>query len=217
MLVKLSRCIALMTIICVMNSVQASSVVAEDLANVSSTKLIQGTIEKKYYGGRVELSAPLWTGELPTAIKFVKVNIPNTFTNYRSRAALKFSIQSLVPYAEASDARTALNLRFELWTVQGEKKAEQWLSGTDWNPLGGPTVVRWYETDVWDVPGTYNLIIKTHKIVDSDGLISRYQDGLQTLPFIIEAGEAAKKSISCKKGKTTKVFKQKKCPSGWKP
>lgn len=214
---RLRTHLVILTAAGIINSTGVSPVLAEDSATVLTVTPISATVEKKYFGGRTELSAPLWTGSVPTSVSYKKVQPANQFRNYRSLAVVRFTIQSLVPFSEASNASTALNVKFELWTLQGEKVAEHWLSGTDWNPLGGPTVVRWSEVDVWDVAGSYNLIIKTHKILDTDGLISLYQDGIQTLPFVIRAGDASPKSISCVKGKLKKVFNRKSCPSGWKP
>jgi hypothetical protein len=210
------KCASLLIAIVLVGSFGVTFAAAEDTAKVLSAVPVQATVEKKYFGGRIEVSPPLWTGSVPTSISFTKVQASNEFRNYRSFAAVTFAIQSLVPYAEASNASTALNVKFELWTVQGEKVAEHWVSGTDWNPLGGPTVVRWTEIDVWDISGTYNLIIKTHKIIDTNGLISLYQDGLQTIPFKIELSKTSKKSISCSKGKVSKKFRQQTCPPGWK-
>lgn len=211
------RQIAAVIVVGVVSSLGIPSALAEDSATVLTATPIQATVEKKYFGGRTELSAPLWAGSIPTAVAYKRIQPANEFRNYRSFAAVKFSIQSLVPFAEASNAYTALNVKFELWTQQGEKIAEHWVSGKDWNPLGGPTVVRWSEVDVWDLAGSYNLIIKTHKIIDTDGLISLYQDGIQTLPFVIRVDGAPQKSITCIKGNAQKVFNRKNCPSGWKP
>lgn len=209
--------LVLFTVVGVLNSLWVPNASAEDLATVLTASPISATVEKKYFGGRTELSEPLWTGNIPTAVSYKRVQPANEFRNYRSFAVVRFSIQSLVPFSEASNAYSALNVKFELWTLQGEKVAEHWVSGKDWNPLGGPTVVRWSEVDVWDLAGSYNLIVKTHKIIDTDGLISLYQDGIQTLPFVIRAGDAPQKSVSCVKGKQQKVFNRKNCPSGWKP
>jgi len=182
---------------------------AYDPVEVLDTVPAQGTVEIKYTNGKTEVSTPLWSGNIPSRVRAIKAS------SYSSCFELKFPIQALRPYAEIIDASTSVDIDFELWTANGEKLATKWVYSSTWNPLGGQTMVVWTECE-WEVPGSYNLIVKTKQTVSTTGLLSRYLSGMQIVPLVIDPPSKKASTVECKKGKTTKSFKRAKCPAGWK-
>ena len=100
---------------------------------------------------------------------------------------------------------------------QGEKVASNLLGYSDWNPTSGPTMVTWLECDDWLNAGTHTLIVTTQQTTSTNGLISRYLEGVQQFPFTIKP-VGSKVTIVCKKGnRVTKVKGvNPKCPTGYK-
>ena len=129
---------------------------------------------------------------------------------------MKFPIQALLPYSDIVNARSSVDIDFELWTVGGQKIATEWVYSSTWNPWGGPTVVAWSECDEWNVPGSYNLLITTKQTLSTTGLLSSYVKGLQVVTFVVDPPRTNALSVQCKKGKQTKAFSRAKCPAGWR-
>lgn len=177
---------------------------------ISATVPAQGTVEIKYSSGRTELSAPLWSGNIPSRIRAIVKD------SFQTCYELKFPIQALRPYSEIVNAGSSVDIDFELWTVAGQKISTKYVYSSTWNPLGGPTVVVWSECGEWNVPGSYNLLIKTEQTLSTTGLLSRYVSGLQVVPFIIDPPQTKTLTVECKKGKITRTFKREKCPAGWR-
>lgn len=178
---------------------------------VLATVPAQGTVDIKYSSGRTEVSAPLWSGSIPSRIRAIAVS------SYSSCYELKFPIQALRPYAEIINASSSIEIDFELWTANGEKRDTEWVFSSTWNPLGGQTMIAWTSCDTWDKPGVYNLIVKTEQTLSTTGLLSRYVSGMQVIPLTIDPPAKKASTVECKKGKQTKTFKRAKCPAGWKP
>ena len=118
---------------------------------INSSVAVGGTVTLKYLSGKVEVSAPLWTGSVPTSITGV-------YDKYQSCQTLNFPIQGMVSLDELKQNVT---VKFEVWSSQGEKLASEQLWYSDWNPTNGPTMVTWLECDDWLVPGAHTLIVTT--------------------------------------------------------
>ena len=174
---------------------------------INSSVAVGGTVTLKYLSGKVEVSAPLWTGSVPTSITGV-------YDKYQSCQTLNFPIQGMVSLDELKQNVT---VKFEVWSSQGEKLASEQLWYSDWNPTNGPTMVTWLECDDWLVPGAHTLIVTTQQTTSTNGLMSRYLEGVQQFPFTINPVNA-KSTIKCKKGRTIKTVtgRNPKCPSGYK-
>jgi hypothetical protein len=177
---------------------------------VLQTVPAQGTVEIKYSNGRTEVSAPLWSGNIPSRVRAVAVS------SYSSCYELKFPIQALRPYAEIINARSSLDIDLELWTTNGEKIETKYVYSGTWNPLGGQTMLSWTSCSAWDKPGSYNLIVKTKQTLSTTGLLSSYVSGIQVIPFVVDPPATKASTVECKKGKQIKSFKRAKCPAGWK-
>ena len=175
-----------------------------------ATTQVQGIVEIKYSNGSAQQSAPLWTGTVPTRVRFIKPN------DYQTCAEVKFQVQSLLPYDTIVNASTSVGISFELWSLQGEKVAYNNVSSYTWNPLNGPTMVVWLECGDWLVAGSYNLIIRTEQTLSTTGLLSRYLKGTVVVPFVIDPPTNKSSTTYCKKGNIKKTFKKLKCPAGWK-
>jgi hypothetical protein len=204
---KMLACLVSTTIISVAS---APAVLASTEVEVSATVPAQGTVEIKYSNGRTELSTPLWSGNIPSRVRAIVKG------SYQTCYSLQFPIQGLRPYAELVNATSEVEIDFELWTSSGLKLDTEWVYSSTWNPLGGPTVINWTACDVWNKPGSYNLLVKTQQTLSTTGLLSRYVSGLQVVPLIIDPPTSKASTIECKKGKQTKTFKRAKCPAGWK-
>lgn len=177
---------------------------AADTLTVTSATAVNGTVDLKWEDGRVETYGPLWTGQVPTG---VRIPVPKS-TYSSSCVELIFTIQAALPPEQMKD----VDVDFEVWSTGGVKAMNGGVWGySEWNPSGGPTQVDLLTCD--PLPdGTYNLFVTTKYELSTNGLISRYVDGKQTLPFTV----ARAKYVKCKKGYTTKVVPGLKCPSGWK-
>jgi len=176
---------------------------SENLTTVATTN-VSGTVDYKYSDGRVEVSAPLWTGALPTSVK-----IPVPTSSYTSSCiSMTFSIQAALPVEQMKD----VDVDLEIWSTTGTKAMSDLVWGySDWNPSGGPTQVEM--TTCSPMPdGTYNFFVTTKYELSTNGLISRYVEGKQTLAFTM----ARSPYVKCKKGFTTKIVAGNKCPKGWK-
>lgn len=158
----------------------SESVKAEDSVEILASTPMSGTVDIKYTNGTVTKSDVYWTGSIPTRIRVV------TDSKYQSCFSLKFPITPTLTYDEISNYSTELSIWFELWTTAGEKVAEDIVSGSDWNPIGGQTMHSWTECGDWQKTGSYNLIIRTEKTLATNGLLSRIQKGSQTTPLTIE-------------------------------
>jgi hypothetical protein len=189
----------------------APSALAYDQADVLETVPAQGTVEIKYSNGRTEVSAPLWSGSIPSRVRAVVAS------KYSSSCyEIKFPIQALRPYSEIVNASSSIDIDFELWTTSGQKIHSKFVYSSTWNPLGGQTMVVWSGCDQWNKPGAYNLIVKTKQTLSTTGLLSRYVSGMQVVALVIDPPTNKASTIKCKKGKQTKTFKRAKCPAGWK-
>lgn len=177
---------------------------ASETLTVTAATAVNGTVDLKYGDGRVETYGPLWTGQVPTG---VRIPVPKS-TYSSSCLELTFSIQAAMPVDQMKD----VDVDFEVWSAGGVKALDGGVWGySEWNPSGGPTQVDMLTCD--PLPdGTYNLFVTTKYEVSTNGLISRYVEGKQTLPFTV----ARAKYVKCKKGYTTKVVAGVKCPAGWK-
>lgn len=176
---------------------------AASTLTVTSTTPVNGTVDLKYNDGRVEQSAPLWTGTVPTGVR-----VPVPKDSYTSCLEVLFSVQAALPVDQMKD----VDVDFEVWSTNGTKIMSDGVSGySGWNPGGGPTQVSMTTCD--PLPdGRYNLFVTTQNELSTNGLISRYLEGKQTLPFQVTNASFVK----CKKGFTSKIVAGKKCPSGWK-
>lgn len=176
---------------------------AADVLTITSAVPFSGTVDIKYVDGRVETSEPLWTGQVPTGIR-----IPIPTNTYSSPCVeVTFPIQA----AKDGDRMKDVDVDFEVWTASGVKVMSDGVSGySGWNPSGGPTQVSMSTCSPMP-DGTYNLFVTTQDELSTNGLISRYLEGKQTLPFQVTNTSYVK----CKKGYTTKIVKGKKCKSGW--
>lgn len=181
-----------------------------DQAEVLATVPAQGTVELKYSTGRTEISTPLWSGNIPSRVRAIQVS------SYSSCYEMKFPIQALRPYAEIINASTSVTIDFELWTTNGEKKDTEYVYSGTWNPLGGQTMISWTSCDIWDVQGSYNLIVSTEQTLSTTGLLSRYVSGMQVISLVVDPPATKASTVKCKKGKVSKTFKRAKCPAGWK-
>jgi hypothetical protein len=177
---------------------------------VLQTVPAQGTVEIKYSNGRTEVSAPLWSGNIPSRVRAVAVS------SYSSCYELKFPIQALRPYAEIINARSSLDIDLELWTTNGQNIDTEYVYSRTWNPLGGQTMLSWTSCSAWDKPGSYNLVVKTEQTLSTTGLLSSYVSGTQVIPFVVDPPATKASTVECKKGKQIKSFKRAKCPAGWK-
>jgi hypothetical protein len=183
---------------------------AYDQADVLETVPAQGTVEIKYSSGRTEISAPLWSGGIPSRVRAVVAS------RFSSCHEIKFPIQALRPYSEIVNASSSVDIDFELWTTNGQKIDTKYVYSSTWNPLGGQTMVVWEGCDTWNKPGTYNVIVKTEQTLSTTGLLSRYVSGMQVVTLVIDPPTNKASSVQCKKGTQTKMFKRAKCPAGWK-
>lgn len=176
---------------------------SDDLIIVGTTN-VNGTVDVKYNDGHSETSAPFWTGALPTSVK-----VPVPTSSYASSCiSVTFAVQAALPVEQMKD----VDVTFEIWSATGTKTMTGLVWGyNDWNPSGGPTQVKMLTCDPMP-DGTYNLFVTTKNTLSTNGLISRYVQGKQTLPFTM----AHSPYVKCKKGYTTKVVAGIKCPKGWK-
>jgi hypothetical protein len=188
----------------------AQPALAWDQVEVLATVPAQGTVEIKYSSGRVEVSTPLWSGNVPSRVRAVVAD------RWATCHELTFPIQALRPYAEIVNASSSIEIDFELWTASGQKIDTEWVYSSTWNPLGGQTMIAWRACDVWNKPGSYNLIVRTEQTLSTTGLLSRYVSGMQVVPLVVEPPTNKASTVECKKGKQTKTFKRAKCPVGWK-
>jgi len=177
---------------------------AADTLTITSTQPVTGTVDIKYEDGRSETSVPLWTGSIPTGVR-----IPAPKTTYSSSCSeLTFAIQASLSYDEMSD----VDIDFEIWSTAGVKvMSDSIYSGSQWNPSGGPTQIAALTCEPF-ADGKYNLYVTTQYQLSTDGLLTYYQEGKQTLSFSVSRA----KFVKCKKGYTTKIVAKTKCPSGWK-
>lgn len=176
---------------------------AADTLTVTATSQVNGTVELRYLDGRVEQSSPFWNGIVPTGVR-----VPVPKSSYGSCLELTFQVQAVYPADQMKD----VDADFEVWSTGGVKVMSDSIWGyADWNPGGGPTQVKMLTCD--PLPdGTYNLFVTTKNELSTNGLISRYLEGKQTLPFTVTNASY----VTCKKDYTTKIFAGKKCPRGWK-
>ena len=157
------------------------SVNAADLiVQVNASTQVTGTVTSKYTNGTSVVSSPIWTGSLPTSIQPV-------YDRYQTCQTLKYTVQASLPY---ETMKSDVTLKLEIWTTAGEKIASDLVWNTDWNPLNGPTVNSWMECGDWLTVGTHNLIVTTEQTLSTNGLLSRYVEGVQTFPFTIAAAVA---------------------------
>jgi hypothetical protein len=205
-----SHVLGCVTVVIAVLAYSAVPALAFGQVEVLQTVPAQGTVEIKYSNGRTEVSAPLWLGNIPSRVRAVAVS------SYSSCYELKFPIQALRPYAEIINARSSLDIDLELWTANGLKMGTEYVYSSTWNPLGGQTMIAWTECDVWDKPGSYNLIVKTKQTLSTTGLLSSYVSGTQVIPFVVDPPATKASTVECKKGKQIKSFKRAKCPAGWK-
>ena len=153
----------------------AQSVKAADvIVSIVSSTSVSGTVTIKYTNGSSTVSAPLWTGSVPTSI--------SGYSGYQSCQYLKFPIKASLAF---ETMKSDVSVKFEIWTTAGEKLASNTVSYTDWNPIDGPTMLSWLECDDWLTVGTHNLVITTQQTLSTNGLLSRYVEGKQTFPFVI--------------------------------
>ncbi len=147
-----------------------------------------------------ERSKDLWSAEIPS-IGWITVG------NDKCRE-ITFAVTPLVE----EGARKDLEVEFELWTPEGQEIASETLYGFSWNPTGGPTQVGLFDCDY--APGTYNLFVKTEYELSTNGLISRYLEGKQTLQFTIKDTP-----LCVKKAKRTafEYVPADACPTGTEP
>lgn len=186
--------------------ISASTASAEhDLATLGTTPAA-GTVDIKFEDGRTVVSAPIWSGQIPTQ---VRINAPKD-TYSSSYKELSFAATALKTPEEMRDA----DVEVEVWDAVGNKLGSDQIYGFSWNPGGGPTMM---EVTLYDLkPGTYTMYVKTEWELATNGLISRYVEGLQTLPLIV----TEETYVICEKKKKPweeKVFKKKKCPKKWRP
>ncbi len=177
---------------------------ASDVLTVTSTANVSGTVDIKYTDGRTEVSSPLWSSAIPTGVR-----VPVPKDTYSSPCLeLTFSIQAALPVDQMAD----VSIDFEVWSANGTKVMSHGVSSySGWNPGGGATQVEMLTCD--PLPdGTYNLFVTTQNELSTNGLMSRYLEGKQTLPFNVANASYSK----CKKGYTTKIWPAKACPKGWK-
>ena len=153
----------------------SSPVNAAENVTINSSVAVNGTITLKYTSGREEISQPLWTGLVPTSITGV-------YGKYSSCQYLNFTIQGLLPFAEL---KKDVDVSFAVWSSQGKKLASNSVWYSDWNPTNGPTMIEWLECDDWLVAGVHTLIVTTQQTLSTNGLISRYVEGIQQFPFTI--------------------------------
>jgi hypothetical protein len=179
----------------------------DTLVNVDASAPLSGTVELKYLNGRVEVSSPLWTGQIPTSVSPKK-------EKYKTCQTLKFPVQALLPY---DDMRADVSITFEIWSPQGEKMDSTMVWYDDWNPTNGPTIIPWLSCDVWQKAGSYTLIVRTKDTVSTNGLLTRYVEGVQQVPFTILPAKNTR-TVKCIKGRqVTEVTGEKpKCPKGFK-
>ena len=187
-----------------------SSASADATVETLAISQVQGIVEIKYANGSAQQSAPLWTGGVPSRVRFIRTDA------YNDCAEVKFQVQSLLPYDTIVNASTSVEIDFELWSLQGEKVAYDSVGKYEWNPLNGPTMVVWNECGEWLIAGNYNLIIRTEQTRSTTGLLSSYLKGTVVVPFVIDPPTSKSSTIDCKKGSTKKTFKKLKCPAGWK-
>jgi uncharacterized protein with PQ loop repeat len=200
---------------------------ATDPMSVSNPVAAVGTVDTKYVDGRVETSAPLWTASIPTV-------------GWITPSADKCrEIVITVAPTVGLDTLTDLDVDFELWTANGQEIASDSIYSSSWNPSGGPTQAALFDCDY--VVGDYTLYVTTQYELSTNGLISRYVEGKQQVPFSIKAtplcakkpklnaveyvAAAAcsqgwvpvKKACAIQKGSKTLYLGVKKgrCPSGW--
>jgi len=184
-----------------------ASATGDLIVNINSTTPASGTVEVKYTNGKVEVSAPLWSGNIPTAITAV-------YDKYQTCQYLKFPIQGLLPF---DVMKSDVTVKFDVWSAGGEKIASNIVWSSDWNPTNGPTMLTWLECDDWLKAGNHTLVVETDQELSTNGLLSRYVKGTQTFPFVINP-VSSKSTINCVKGKTVKTVtgKNPKCPAGYK-
>jgi hypothetical protein len=189
----------------------AQSVKAADtLVGITTSTAVSGTVTLNYASGTSTVSAPLWTGSVPTSIA--------AKSGYQTCQYLKFPIQAALPFATMN---SDVSIIFEVWSTAGDKVASKWISDSDWNPTDGPTMISWLECDDWLTVGTHSMVITTKQELSTNGLLSRYVEGKQILPFVVDRAVTtttvkAVKKITCIKGKARITTTKKTCPKGYK-
>ena len=148
---------------------------ASENVTINSSVAVNGTVTLNYLDGREEISQPLWSGSVPTAITGV-------YGEYKTCQYLTFTIQGLLPFAEL---KADVDVNFEVWSSQGRKLASNSVWYSDWNPTGGPTMIEWLECGGWLVAGRHTLVVTTEQTLSTNGLLSRYVEGVQQIPFTI--------------------------------
>lgn len=176
-----------------------------DDATIRGSVPLAGTVDMAYVDGQIEKSQPLWTGDVP-----VKVRLPRPSSAYSSSCyEFAFPIQATLPAEDMKD----VDVNFEIWTKDGTEVASASIWGySEWNPADGPTQVEFLTCSDDFKKGSYNFFITTEYELSTDGLLSRYVEGKQTLNFRVQQ----KRYVICEKGFRDKVFSKKKCPKGWK-
>ena len=155
-----------------------SPVSAADNVTIVSSVAVSGTVTVKYTNGTQVVSSPLWTGSIPTSIT------PVSGKYISSCQYLTFTIQGLLPFDEL---KSDVEVGFAVWTSLGKKLASSSVWYSDWNPIGGPTMKEWLECDDWLEVGAHTLVVTTKQTLSTNGLVSRYVEGVQQFPFTINA------------------------------
>jgi hypothetical protein len=164
--------------VCVSMLLGVSKIHAADvLVQINASTEISGTVTVKYTDGTSVVSAPLWSGSVPTSIQAA-------YSRYQTCQYLKFPVQANLPY---ETMKSDVTIKFDVWSTTGEKIATKYVWNSDWNPLNGPTMVSWLECGDWLKAGNYNLIVTTQQTLSTNGLLSRYVEGVQTIAFSITA------------------------------
>lgn len=189
---------ALATAVAVTGLMAPASSAATDPLYAGNAVDAVGTVDVKYQDGRVEVSAPLWTAQVPT-------------TAWITKGADKCrELPITVTPQVGLDTLEDLDVEFELWTVDGQQVASDSIYSTSWNPSGGPTQAGLFDCDY--AVGTYTLFVTTQYELSTNGLLSRYLEGKQQFSFRIQ------NDLACAKGPKLSPVKRvaaDACPTGW--
>ena len=122
------------------------------------------------------LGTPLWTGNIPTSILLTD-----------SYAKVEFPITALAPYDLLAESAFGVDVKFELWSIQGRKIADDTLYSFNWNPISSQNIISFYVDDDDIVPNAV-MRITTEQTFRTNGFISRYIEDVTQINVALAYG-----------------------------
>lgn len=122
------------------------------------------------------LGNPLWSGNIPTSLLLTD-----------SFAKVEFPITAIAPYDLLSESAFGVDVKFELWSVQGTKIASDTLYNFNWNPVSPQNMISFYIDDDDIVPNAI-MRITTEQTFRTNGFISSYIEDVTQINVALAYG-----------------------------